>query len=134
MFRLIKGFSASAVIGGQRVDAISHIDCSEIREGKLNDLKAAISELVEFVRTTEPKTIAYEIYFNEDQIQMTVLQIHPDSASAEFHMEVASPAFRKFVELINMSRIDIYGTPSHGLLDRMRLKAQLLGGATLAVH
>jgi quinol monooxygenase YgiN len=110
------------------------VDCSKVREDKLDDLKVAVNELVEFVRANEPKTIAYGVYFNEDQTQMTVLQIHPDSESAEFHMETAWPAFRKLTDLIDMFHIDIYGSPSPDLLDRMRRKAQLLGGAILVIR
>lgn len=110
------------------------IDSSEIREGKLEDLMAAIKELVEFVKTNEPKMIAYNFYLSEDGNRMTVIQVHPDSASAEFHMEVAGFAFPKFVESIKMSGIDIYGRTSQGLLERLRLKAKMLGSGTVVVH
>ena len=43
---------------------------------------------------------------------MTVASVHPDSASLEYHMEVAGPLFREFVELVTLSSIHIYGEPS----------------------
>ncbi len=65
---------------------------------------------------------------------MTVVQVHPDSASMEFHMEVAASAFSGFSDLLTLVGIDIYGRPSDKLLHQMRRKAELLGGATVAVH
>jgi hypothetical protein len=95
------------------------VGCSRIRQGKLEELKAAMNDLVELVKAKEPRIILYNVYINEDGTQLNVLQAHPDSASAEFHMEVTGSAFPK--ELINLSLIDIYGTPSQSLLEKMRI-------------
>jgi hypothetical protein len=92
---------------------------SRICEGKFEKLKAAMAELAELVKAKEPQILAYNVYLNENVMQLIVRQVHPDSASAEFHMEVTGSAFPK--EFINLSRIDIYGTPSQGLQEKMRL-------------
>lgn len=110
------------------------IDVSEIHEGKLESLKVAMKDLVEFVDTNEPEPIAYHVYFDDHGTRMTVFQIHPDSASMEFHMKVAASAFPKFSDLLTLSRIDIYGTPSERLLELVRSKARMLGNAVVAVH
>lgn len=110
------------------------VDSSEIREGKLEELKTTIHELVEFVDANEARPIAYNVYLKEDGTQMTVVQVHPDSASVEFHMKLAGPAFPKFVELLKLSTMDIYGKPSAELLEQMRQKAQMLGNAPVHVH
>jgi hypothetical protein len=115
-------------------DLIASIDWSEVREGKLEELQAAMKALVDFVDTNERRPLAYEVYFSGDGNRMTVLQIHPDSASMEYHMRVAAAEFAKVQDLLSLSAIDIYGAPSEALLDLMRQKAHLLGGATLAVH
>lgn len=65
---------------------------------------------------------------------MTVVQIHPSSASMEFHMNVAAPGFRKFTELVKLSKVDFYGKPSNALLEQMRRKAKLLGGPSVVVN
>ncbi len=115
-------------------EPIVYIDCSEIREGKLEELKTAIIELVELVEANEPRLIAYNVYLTEDGTRMTVLHVHPDSASLEFHMKVAGPAFPKFAEFIKLLTIDVYGKPSDNLVEQMRQKAQLLGNGTVLVH
>ena len=60
---------------------------SNIREGKLEEVKAVMNELVELVKAKEPRIIFYNAYINEDGTQLTILQAHPDSASVELHIE-----------------------------------------------
>jgi len=115
-------------------DLILSIDCSEVRNGKLEQLRLAMKALVDFVDANETRPLAYEVFFSDDGTRMTVVQVHPDSAAMEFHMSVAGAEFAKVKDLLTLSAIDIYGTPSATLLDQMRQKAHLLGGASLAVH
>jgi hypothetical protein len=110
------------------------IDVSRIHQGGLYELKRAMKRLVEFVDANETQPLLYGVYFNDDSTEMTVLQVHPDSASMEFHMEVGGPEFKGLSELLTLLRIDIYGKASDRLLDQMRQKAKLLGNATLSVH
>ena len=49
-------------------------------------------------------------------------------------MNVAGPAFRKFTELVKLSKLDIYGKPSSALLEQTHRKAQLLGNASVVVN
>lgn len=114
-------------------DAIVYVDTSDVREGALEELKAGIRELVDFIDANEPRIIAYNVYFTGDGSRMTVVQVHPDSASLEYHMEVAGPVFRQFVELVTLSSIHIYGEPSEKLLKQVHEKAQLLGHGAVVV-
>jgi hypothetical protein len=114
-------------------DPIVFVDTSEIREGKLEELRRAMAELAEFVEANEPHPIYYEVFFTDGR-RMTVLQVHPDSVSMERHMEVARPVFAKFADLVVLRTIDIYGSPSEKVVEQLRRKAELLGTATVAVH
>jgi hypothetical protein len=114
-------------------DAIVYVDTSDVREGALEELKAGIKELVDFIDANEPRIIAYNVYFTDDGSRMTVVQVHPDSASLEYHMEVAGPVFRQFVELVTLSSIHIYGDASEKLLKQVHEKAQLLGRGAVVV-
>lgn len=115
-------------------EPIVYVDKSEIREGKLEELKAAISELVRFVEAHEPQLVSYGFYLDEAGARMTVVAIHPDSASVEFHMKVAGPLFRKFAQLIRLSAIEVYGPLDGALLSQLRQKAQMLGSGTVIAH
>jgi len=110
------------------------LDTSEIREGKREELERGIAELAAFVETNEPDPISYEVFFRDDGRVMTVLQVHPDSASMERHMEIAGPVFARFTHLVMLRTIDVYGSPSEKVVDQLRRKAELLGTATVAVH
>jgi hypothetical protein len=110
------------------------VDTSEIREGKRDDLLSGIGELAAFVETNEADPISYQVFFGDDGHLMTVLQIHPDSASMERHMELAGPIFAKFADLVMLRTVDIYGSPSDKVVELMRRKAELLGTATVTVH
>ena len=114
-------------------DEIVYIDTSDVREGALEELKTAMKELVDFVEANEPRLLAYNVYFSDDGTRMTVVHVHPDSASLEYHMEVAGPVFRRFVELVTLSSIHIFGEPSEKLLEQSREKARLLGRGDVAV-
>jgi quinol monooxygenase YgiN len=115
-------------------DPIISLDTSLIREGKLDQLKRAVADLVEFVQSNEPRPIAYQVYVDDIGSRMTVVQVHPDSASMEHHMTVAGPAFAGFAELVTLSTLDVYGKPSGELLELLRRKVQMLGDATVTVH
>lgn len=115
-------------------EPIISLDTSLIRVGRLVELKSAVAELVEFVRSNEPRPIVYEVYVDNTESRMTVVQVHPDSASMEYHMTVAGPAFAGFAELVTLSTLDVYGKPSEELLELLRSKVRLLGEATVNVH
>lgn len=110
------------------------VDVSDIRPGRLDELRASVGELARFVEANEPRPAAYEVFFDPDETRMTVLQVHPDSASMELHMRVAADAFRGFADLLTLRTMDVYGDPSDELLGQLRRKVELLGDATITVH
>ena len=97
-------------------------------------MKPAIRERVDFVEANEPRLIAYNVYLSEDGTNMTVVNVHPDSASLEYHMAVAGPLFRQFVELVTLSSIHIYGEPSVKVVKQSHEKARLLGRGAVVVE
>ena len=113
---------------------IYYLDTSIIHPGKLGDLKIAVKDLVEFVNLKESRLISYNIYFNEEASHMSFLQIHPDSASLEFHLELGGPIFLKFKDLIELLTIQIYGEATDKLIRQLNEKAMLLGNAKVTVN
>jgi hypothetical protein len=101
--------------------------------GVLDELKAAMNELADFVEANEPRIIAYNVYFSDDGTRMTVVHVHPDSESLEYHMEVAGPVFRQFAEFVTLSSIHIYGDPSETALRQSHEKARVLGRDAVVV-
>lgn len=81
----------------------------------------------------EPRIIAYNVYFSGDGSRMSVLHIHEDVASLEFHMKVAGPQFPPIAPLVKLLTIEIFGTVNDAVLEQLQAKAQLLGG-TVIIH
>jgi hypothetical protein len=119
---------------GWMSDAIVYVDTSAVREGALEELKAGMQELADFVAANEPRLVAYNVYFSEDGTTMTVVHVHPDSASLEYHLEVAGPMFRRLAALVRLSSIHIYGEPSENALKQSHEKAQLWGHSDVTVE
>jgi hypothetical protein len=115
-------------------DSIIIIDTSEVLAAKGGEVERAMRDLATFVEANEPRAMAYNAYFHEAGTRMTVVQVHPDSASAEHHLRVAAPAFRQFSGLLRLLTMDVYGAPSQGLLALLRSKARMLGAGDVAVH
>jgi hypothetical protein len=111
-----------------------YVDTSDVRPGALEELKDAIKQLVGFIESNEPQLLAYNVYLSDDGSQMTVVHAHVDSASLEYHMDVAGPAFGHFGDLLTLSSICIYGEPSDKALRQLDQKAQLLGRGNVSVH
>jgi quinol monooxygenase YgiN len=114
-------------------DAIVYVDTAEVREGSLEHLKAAVEDLVAFVESNEPRLLAYNVYFDDEGTRMTVVHVHPDSASLEHHLEVAGPVFRRLVELVTLTSIHVYGKPGDRVLEQLQEKSRLLGGGAVVV-
>jgi hypothetical protein len=115
-------------------DAIVYVDTSNVRKGALEQLKEGMNELVAFVEANEPQLITYNVHFSDDGTRMTVVHVHANADSLEYHLDVAGPMFRRFAHLVALTSIHIYGKPSEKALEQSQAKAQLLGqGAELRV-
>jgi hypothetical protein len=118
------------------------IATNRLKPGMLDAETARVPGLVDFVHTHEPRVIAFNEYLNEDGTEVAVVQLHPDSASLEFHMgaiaERAAAAYAETVE--RTTSIQVFGAPSNdvvALLQRqagagvpLSLKPYHLGGFT----
>ena len=76
-------------------EPIMYVDRSNTREGKLEEVKAALPRLVEFVDAHEPQLLAYGMYLDPEGMSMTVTAIHPDTTSLELHLAVGGQEFRR---------------------------------------
>jgi len=113
---------------------VIYVDRSEVRAGRLEELRTAIAELADFVAANEPQIVSYAAFIDPDGRHMTVTHIHRDAASLDTHLAVAGPRFARFAELVRLLRVDLYGAPSESAIAGLRQKAELLGGATVEVH
>jgi hypothetical protein len=110
------------------------VDVSDVRPGKLDLLGVAMGYGATFVVANEPRRVSYVVYLDPDGTRMTVLQVHPDSASMELHMRDAAEAFRVFADLPTLRAMDVYGDPSDELLGQLRRKVEMHREARITVH
>ena len=96
----------------------------KIKEGRLEEYKKFAKEYMEHVKTREPQLIAFNVYFNEDETEMTNIQVHPDAASMDYHMQVMAQVIGEDMiewiertDFLEPKHIEIYGTPSAKLLE-----------------
>lgn len=113
---------------------IVYVDTSAIQEGKFEELARAMEHLAEFVKENVPQLVSYGFFLDQERSRMTVVAVHPDSASIEFHMDRCGTEFRRFSDLIVLSQIDVYGDVSDSVIKRLHQKAQMLGNGTVIVH
>ncbi|HJP65575.1 MAG TPA: antibiotic biosynthesis monooxygenase [Actinomycetota bacterium] len=74
-----------------------------IKPGKEEEARKRIAELVDFVETNEPRMIAFHVYLDQEGKSASIVQVHPDSASMEFHMQLNAKHFATAVDWLDTS-------------------------------
>ena len=106
---------------------VIYIDRSDVHEGHSDELKAGIRALVGFVNSEQPQMVTYGFYLDEDARQMTVVAVHPDSASLERHVRIGGPEFKKLGPFIELRGIEVFGHLSESAVELLQQKAAALG-------
>jgi quinol monooxygenase YgiN len=93
-----------------------------IKEGQLDAYIEYFREFAEYVKENEPRLIVFEGYVNDEGTRMTVVQVHPDTESMEFHMQTIGKhigeAYDRFLD--RTERIDVYGVPRGGVVEMIK--------------
>jgi hypothetical protein len=92
-----------------------------VKEGKLEDLKRYYKKILEIAEANEPQLIAFHGFLNEDGTEMTSIQVHPDTASMDFHMQVLrdnwDESLSQYGQMIEHIGSQYYGTPPKSALE-----------------
>jgi len=110
------------------------IATNKLREGKLEDERRRVPGLCDFIEASEPRLIAFNEYANEAGTEVSVVQVHPDADSFEFHMGVVRErAQRAYAETLEATTsVQVFGTPSASVLEMLRQQAG--SGVRLSVN
>ena len=128
-------------------EPLIYISTWKVKEGRLEDYKQFAKQLMEIFEAKEPQLIAINIFVNEDGTEMTSIQVHPDAASMDFHMQIVNQALGEEMndwvgraDFLEPKRFEVYGTPSTKLLEAdnpaveagipREIKPQLIAGFT----
>jgi NAD-dependent oxidoreductase involved in siderophore biosynthesis len=101
------------------------IATNRLREGKLAAEHERARELSSFIEANEPQLLAFNEYVNEEGTEVGVVQMHPDAASMQRHMDaVAERAARAYAETLEATTsIQVYGEPSDAVLEILSRQA-----------
>jgi hypothetical protein len=119
---------------------------NRLRPGRLHAERRRVPGLVDFIKTNEPRLIAFNEYVNADGTEVGVVQVHPDTDSFEFHMSVVRDrAAQAYQETLDATTgIQVFGTPTENMLEMLRsgagtgvqfsVKPHHLGGFTRSIE
>jgi hypothetical protein len=111
--------------GGSVSSPFIFIATNRLKPGKLADERKRVPALVDFLEANEPRLISFNEYVNEEGTEVAVVQIHPDTASMAFHMElIAERAAAAYAETVAATTsIQVFGTPSNAVLEMLERQA-----------
>jgi hypothetical protein len=101
------------------------IATNRLKPGQLDRERKRVPGLVEFIEANEPRLIAFNEYVNDAGDEVTVVQIHPDAASMEAHMEIVRErAQQAYEETLDATvRVQVFGRPTGTILEALRQQA-----------
>ena len=82
-----------------------------VKPGSQEQARSRLAELVDFVETNEPRLIAFNTYLDAEGTRVSIVQVHPDSASMEFHMQVNAKHFATAFDWLDASMSGQYFGP-----------------------
>ncbi len=86
---------------------------TNIREGKLDELKTLMKEMVDSTRANEPGTLNYEWTISEDNRKCTLYERYADSAAAMVHIGTFGKNFAgRFMGCLEPKKMVVHGSPS----------------------
>jgi quinol monooxygenase YgiN len=113
-------------------EPLIYIGTYAIKSGKLEECRKRCGELVDLVETNEPRLIAFNLYLDEQGSTISVVQVHPDSASMEFHLKLISEHLEGAFDYLEATVSEqVYGTPSDSLAEQLNEWAE--PGVTVTV-
>jgi uncharacterized protein (DUF2126 family) len=120
--------------GATAASPLIFIATNRLKAGKLERERQRVQGLVEFIEASEPRLIAFNEYVSHAGDEVTVVQVHPDTASLEAHMEIVRErAQAAYAETLDATvRIQVFGQPTDAILEALREQAG--NGVELSVN
>jgi hypothetical protein len=104
------------------------IGVHKIKEGKLEEMKRFMRDIVADVELREPRLLAFNLYVNDEGTEVATVQVHPDAESFEFHMKVMADHIAGAYEYLEETvSTQIYGPPTEGVLAMIEQIMQAAG-------
>jgi hypothetical protein len=112
-----------------------------VKQGRLEDVTRYYKKTLELIEANEPQLMAFHGFLSEDGTEISSVQVHPDTISMDFHMQVLKDnwdkSFSKYGELLELIRVEYFGKPSKHALNMdvqretpMSIKPRYIAGFT----
>ena len=84
-----------------------------IKEGKFDQFKSLMDEMVAATKANEPAALNYEWMVNEDKSVCHIFERYADSAATMVHLgNFGAHYAKRFFEVLEPTRFMVYGNPS----------------------
>jgi len=104
-----------------RMDEIKGIARVKLHPGKLDEWKRLTEQAMEIVRTRDPGTLQYEVFFNDDESEAIVFERYEDADAALEHFANIGHLMEPLMATASVTG-EVLGTPNE------TMRAQLGGG------
>jgi quinol monooxygenase YgiN len=85
-----------------------------IKQGKFDNFKALVEEMVEATKANEPNTLNYEWSISEDSQSCHIYERYANSAATMTHLGTFREKFEeRLVAAVEPTRFVVYGTPNN---------------------
>ena len=105
-------------------EALIVITKFRVKESKLEELQQYYRKILNTVEANEPRIIAMHAFVNENGTEMTSIQVHPDTASMDAHMQVINAnwdeSYSQYAQVMEAISIEYYGTAPESALEMDR--------------
>src|SRR5262245_33244479 len=95
---------------GERIEMAPfiYVGTTRVKPGRLPALRDQLAGVIDFVETNEPRLIAFHCYLDEAGDKLAIVQVHPDAASMEFHMQVNAKHFATAFDNLDVAITEQY--------------------------
>lgn len=105
-------------------EPIVFITHHKLKQGKLDGLRKINQESFQLIKDQKPGTVVFLGYLGEEGGDLTFVHVFPDAEAMDLHFEGAQERSRRAYEFMQPLSMEIYGSPSDGVLDAMEQIAE----------
>ena len=101
-------------------EPIVFISHNKIKEGKTDEFRKHYQDSIPPIMAGKPGTLVQLAYENEDSTEVTIVRFFPSAEALDLQIQGAGERSKKTYELIEPTRIEIFGTPNPSTLEKMK--------------
>jgi len=94
----------------------------KVRDGRFEHARKKLAEHTEFIEANEPRLIAFHVFTDEAAGTVSIVQLHRDPESMEFHMKLAAEHINSALNdyLGEAKSTHVYGGAGAPIVDTIR--------------